>query len=305
MTDVTNPGSDAPEVANAPAAEQDFTAFEESLGKPETVAEAVDEDSEVEADFADTQEGEEAPEAPADDDDDLIEIDHKGRKYKVPKGAALMQADYTKKTQEVAELRKRFEMLTTQAEEASAEEQQHQIAYLDVSRQLAQYENIDWATWCQQNPVAAMQAQLDYQALQQRKQEIGQAYGRAREQRLTLAQQEAAKRLSEGQRVLAEKIPNWGETKQREIINHALTAYGFDADDLAAIDDPRVVLVLHDALQFAAMTKKQQAAVKAAKVQAVKPVTTLKGNNNRTAPRADTNDFLAFERLANAKLARR
>lgn len=305
MSDTTNPGGEAAaEVVSVPA-EQDFSAFENSLADADIGDSGAQAEPET-PDFADddTPEGE-SPEASDDGDDDFEEIEHKGKKYRVPKGAALMQADYTRKTQEVAELRKRFSELTTAAEEASEAETRTQLEYLEVARDIAEYETYDWDLWRRQDPIAAMQGQIDYQQALQRQQRLGLTYQQAREQRLALAQQETATRLAEGQKVLASKIPDWGETKQRQIIEHTMNAYGFEPADLAAIDDPRVILVMHDALQFAAMSKKQQAAAKVAQAQAVQPVRTLKGNNARSGPRADTNDFLAFERLANAKLAKR
>ena len=304
MTDTTTPGGEAAaEVVSVPA-EQDFTAFENSLSESESeTAEQVETDQAP--DFADPDDPEADAEESDDDEADLEEIEHKGKKYKVPKGYGLREADYTVKTQELAELRKRFETLTNTAEELSREELSAQADYIRVVQQIADYQDIDWQAWRAQDPVAALQGQLDYQALEQAKGEIAGRFQAARAERSSLAQREAATRLEQGRKVLASKIPDWGETKQRQIIEHTMNAYGFDPADLAEIDDPRVILVMHDALQFAAMSKKQQAAVKAAQVQAVKPAPTLRGNASRAGPRADTNDFLAFERLANAKLAKR
>lgn len=302
MSETTNPGGEAAaEVVTVPA-EQDFRDFETSLTAEKPEEEAVDEAT----DFADTDTPEaEAPASEDDSDEDFEEIEHKGKKYKVPKGAALMQADYTRKTQEVAELRKRFEALTTQASEISEVERTAQAGAALIDQQLAQFDDIDWASWRQQDPIAAMQAQMDLQTLQQQKAELAGRYTAAQSRRLALAQQESATRLAEGQKVLVEKIPDWGPTKQREIVQHAMENYGLTAEDLAEIDDPRAVLIMHDAMQFATQRKKQQVTEKVVAQQQIKPVQTLKGNQGRQTPRADTNDFLAFEKLANAKIKRR
>lgn len=304
MTDeTTNPETG---VVTAPE-EQDFSDFEKSIQQPtEAKPDVLPAEDDEPTDFAegDTPEGEAPEEAPA-EDDEFEWIEHKGEKYKVPKDSVLMHADYTRKTQEVAELRRRLEPLVQHAEGLSQVEREAQAEFINVSNQIARYEGVDWAAWREADPTAALQAQVDLQALHTRQGQIGQAYQQAQAQRLSIANYERTTRIEEGSKVLAERIPNWGETKQRELSQHAIDSYGFDPTELAGIDDPRLILVLNDAAQFRALQKKQQQAAKAVKAQEVKPVPTLKGNQGRQSVHADTNDFRAFEKLADAKIRSR
>src|SRR5690349_1139844 len=86
----------------------------------------VETDEEIAATETDLEtEGEEG-EAAQPEPDETEEVEHEGKKYKIPKplkGALLMQADYTRKTQEVAEQRKQVE-----AERARFAEEQKLIA---------------------------------------------------------------------------------------------------------------------------------------------------------------------------------
>lgn len=287
MDEVTNP---EPEVAPIESETEDFTEFE-----------AAHDD---EPEGFDTSE--DNPEAEtADDDGDWELIDHKGKQVKVPKGAAMMQADYTRKTQELAEQRKALEATLQQVNEVSQAERQIETEYIGIQQALAAYEDIDWWTWVQQDPIAAQQARSDMEGLHRQANLKQQQHQQAMNHRLAITQQETAKRIAEGHQVLAKSIPGWGGDKAKALVDYGQKAYNFTAQELQAINDPRIILALHDAYQFREQQAKQQQRAKVeAKVQA-KPVPTLKGNSGRVGPKPDTNDFKAFEKMAAKVLSAR
>ena len=293
MDDTTNLGGEAaPEVAAAET--EDFAAFEAKANAPETVTEA-----EVEPEGFDTgEDNQDNPDPVADDEADWDTIEYKGKQVKVPKGSALMQADYTRKTQELAEQRKAFETTLTQFQQASTAEKQIEAEYIGIQQALSAYDDIDWRTWIAQDPVAAQQARIDLDDLRAQAQNTANKYQQAQGQRLALTQQEIAKRNAEGLRVLAEKIPDWGGDKAKALVDYGSKTYGFSPQEIQAIDDPRVILALNDAYQFRQLQAKQQQRAKVDAVTAVKPVPVLKGNSGRVGPKPDTNDFKAFEKMA-------
>ena len=123
MDEVTNP-ADEPEVADV----------------SEEVTEQPAEDStEYEQEF--DEDGNPVEPEPDDEqpDDYDEEIDINGKRYKVPKEAALRQADYTRKTQEIAEQRRQYEAAIERVSQVSEAETQalYQVAQIDA--QLAQY----------------------------------------------------------------------------------------------------------------------------------------------------------------------
>jgi hypothetical protein len=113
---------------------------------------------------------------PAEDLDDLEY--EPGKKYRVPKPVKdgwLRQADYTRKTQEVAEHRKALEAERQAFGQTAASVQQHIEAVADlrvVDRTLKEYENVDWERAWRENPVEAGAAQSRLAALERQRQTL-------------------------------------------------------------------------------------------------------------------------------------
>lgn len=296
MDDTTNP--ETPEVEVQDTA-NDFAEFEkEASAQPEVDAEA----DELEG-FDEGNQTEEAAEPEVEDDDDeWQEIEWKGKQVKVPKGAAMMQADYTRKTQELAEQRKAVEATLAQANEVSQAERQLEGQFVALQQTIASYEDIDWQTWVEQDPVAAQKARFELDDLRAQASRIATQHQQVSQQRQALAQQTAAQRIAQGQRELAERIPNWGREVQSKLMEVGQSAYRFSPDELNAIDDPRMIEVLHDAYQYRQMKQAEKQRAKVAAKTAVKPVPVLKGNSAKVGPKPDTNDFRAFEKMASKLL---
>jgi hypothetical protein len=275
------------EVEEAPEVEELLDEVEETAPETDEDGNPVEEPDEPEA------------------DSDLAEVEIDGKPYKVPaelKDKFLMQADYTRKTQELAEQRKAVEATLQQLGSVSQAEQQAMVQVGLIDAQIAEYNDIDWQAWDQSDPQSAQSARLQLLMLNEQRRNAAGQYSQAQHQRTLLQQQETAKLLEQGQAVLREKIPDWGQDKAVALRDHAIKDYGFTAEDLNTVVDPRMLLVLHDAYQYRASQKKQAVTKKIETAQAIKPVPTLKGNSGRVAPRADTSDFLAFEKLAEKKI---
>ena len=89
-------------------------------------------------------------------EDDTEEVDWDGTKYRIPKAlkpGLLMQADYTRKTQELAEQRRHVEQhvqsLSQQAELQQAT-LEHRVNLRTVEQQLQQFSNTDWSNYSAQ-----------------------------------------------------------------------------------------------------------------------------------------------------------
>lgn len=300
MDDVTNPEAEVTEAA--PAVEEDFEAFET---KVDTEHEAEDGDEAEPAQEGDGNlEGE--PDHAADDSSDDTEIEYDGEKYRVPKklkDAFLRQSDYTQKTQAIAETRKELEATLERVQTASREETNALAQVAVIDSQLAQYDNIDWAAWHAQNPNDALAHRMQFMELKDARAAAVDGYTKAQNEARSIAQRETARRLDEGRKVLAEKIPEWGPDKARALRDFAINDYGFAPEVIDSIDDPLALIVLHDAMEGRKIRQQAEKKAKLEKQQAVKPVPTLKGNSGRPAFNPATTDFAAFERHA-AKAAR-
>ena len=293
MDEVTNPEG---EVTETPAVEDDFAEFE---------AQALEDDAEeveAEPDDDDDNPDEEPSETEEAIDDDLAEVEINGKTYKVPKDAALRHQDYTRKTQEVSELRKGVEATLERLTAVGQEETQALANVAIVNAELAQYQDVDWDAWDQSDPQEANRHWRRFSQLKEAAQGAVHAYQQAQHNAQSIAQQESAKRVENGLKTLAEKIPNWGKDTASAILDFGVKQYGFDPDELKSIDNPLAILVLYEAME--GHKSRQQATTKAkiAKQQAVKPVPTLKGNSGRPAFNPATTDFAAFEKHASKAL---
>lgn len=124
----------------------------ETTDLPSTLPEATSAPEPVETDELDTDASLEADgeQSEAPPEDDGIDLEHEGKKYRIPKaleGYLLRQDDYTRKTQTVAErakeLEQREQQLTQQAQ-ADEKASEARVALAMLDRQLKQYDGVNW-----------------------------------------------------------------------------------------------------------------------------------------------------------------
>lgn len=176
-----------------------------------------------------------------------------------------LEAGATRKFQSAAEERKAVEQMRAQfqAEQAAQREAFQEVAELTyLDKQLEAYKDWTpqhWMQFSQQDPQLAQQHFMQYTALQnQRNQTVQKLEGKKTE--FTQRQQAELNRMvEEGSRVLQEKIPEWGASKQQALAKHAQEAYGFQSQELSNVLDPRVVLMMHDAMLYRQSLKQAKA----------------------------------------------
>lgn len=231
---------------------------------------AAPSEPESEATAAPVEEPQEATEAPPEEDTgpQLTEVEIDGKLYTVPeeiKDGYLRQADYTKKTQEVAQARRHVEAMLQAASQAVQASQQFadvigQIKAADAS--LEAFHSLNWNELRATDPVEYAAKQADFVRWQSYREGLVRNLADAK-QRVDYAQaQESAQRVQQGAQFLAQQIPGWGEQKMKEI-RSAAQRYGYQDAELDGITDPRAVLVLHkaaeyDKLQASRVSKAQQ-----------------------------------------------
>lgn len=195
------------------------------------------------------------------------------------KAQRLMHKDYTQKTQQIAEERKRIEALKAEATTAA----QQRIEKLDYDLQAAARliqsfeQNVNWQELRALDPAAYLE-QKEAQAQRLR------AWEQARQTAEQIrAEQRKARRAEEAQR-LVEAIPEWLDPARAKAESVKLVEgaaqYGLTAQDLDALDDHRMILALRDALAYREL-KARGTAVKAEVSKApplAKPGTPQQGN---------------------------
>lgn len=235
-----------------------------------------------------------AAEGPADEavveeepqiEDDLDDIEWEdGKQYRVPKTLKegfLRQQDYTRKTQELAELRRQA-TAAMQAQEAFSQFQQstadEQRELTRVQADIERYKNLDWSSLDTDTYIKARH-QLD--TLKERAGEIQQGLGAKAQQFSNWRQQQARELLQSGENFLRQAIPSWGDEAKKEVRAQAL-ANGYTEDELGQVVDPRFVKLAWKAAQFDKLQSGKSAALQAA--QKAPPVV-KPGASNQTAVR--------------------
>lgn len=247
MTDELNPET-TPETEAAPEAEQG----QEVLGGD------------------DTEEGDqsEQPEGQAATDDDSEEVEHEGKKFRIPKelkSALMMQADYTRKTQEVAEMRRAVEEERGRITQAN-QEQIHGLARIvSMDEQIDAFSKVDWQNLTAQDPIQAQQAWMQYSQLKENRNALAGQLQQQAQNRAVESQQLSAKRIDEARTALQASIPGgWNQQIEDEAVNFGIKELGLQPQELVGAFDKRLGAALHYARigkqfldsQQKAMTKK-------------------------------------------------
>ena len=224
----------------------------------EPTAEVADPNAELPPETATDGEQPQGQAQPVEDDHE--EVEREGQKYRIPKalkGEFLMQQDYTRKTQEVAETRKSLEAELTQVRKFNDDMINAKAEVVSLDKTLAQYQQVDWNALASQDPVKAQQLWIDYSQLKERRQQAVQQYGQAEHQLTLKSQQEFAKRVEETKGVIQRDIHGWSPELENNLFGFAKTI-GFPDDriKLAMATDPASVKLLHMAYQASQMLKK-------------------------------------------------
>ena len=223
---------------------------EEYEAEPELEAEADDEAEYVEDDGDyEVDEEEEQPETQryyvkVDGEEQEVTLDELRNGYQ-------RQADYTRKSQALAEQRKAYEA-NLQAIQSEREQYSQALELMKARQQneLAQFENIDWKALKEDDPMEYMEKRLEYQDARDQLTRVEQERHRvAEEQRKQILEQTQQVMQNEAKK-LAEVLPAYADPSSNlktELRDYALSL-GFSQDDLNSIVDHRVVVVLHKAM---------------------------------------------------------
>ena len=246
---------------------------------------------------------EEEPEPETEPEEESEEIDFDGKKLAIPKGtpptlvagvkqlAHDLKADYTRKTQGAAEAARSVE----QRAQALARQEQLLAANFNSAVQLkatqdklSQFEQLDWQRLADEDPQSATKLNLQYQTLQREAQKHLQQLQQGEAQRQQMTQAQQAKALQDAEEALKRDIPKWNADIKRAI-SESTKAYGYSDEELAQVTDPRLVKVLHDAMQWQQLQK--------AKPKAMQKVADAPRVAKPNAPTQRHGDKAALDRL--------
>jgi len=214
--------------------------------------------------------------------DALVDIEHDGQVYQVPaalKGAFLMNADYTRKTQELAEHRRELDARRKawEAQAGGAQElmiAQARLASLDET--LAEFEGVDWDLYGAQDPQGAQALWAQFQAFREGRDRLAWMITHRSEQHRANAERDLAERLAETGRVLSQQIDGWSPEVAMKLVEYA-QAFGVTLEEMREVADPRLWQILHRAQQGEELARQQQTARAVEQAQAVRPAVQVSG----------------------------
>lgn len=245
-----------------------------------------------------------APTETTEADEDFEDFEWNGKVLKAPKGlkdGVLMHADYTKKTQEVADRRREleaYEQQVVQQAKSSEEELTARATLVHLDTQLKQYENVDWDRWEQEDPIAAQQGWRRFQSMEKQKAATVNDLAAKQYTRTEQAKQETAKRLQDTAEY-AKKLPGWTPDVGGEIRDLAEKQWGIPFETLQENITPQFYDILYHARIGLRALQKQTTAPKNPPQLQAKPLTVVGAKTN--APVAKSLADMSMEEYAAAR----
>ena len=245
-------------------------------------------------------------------EDDTEEFEWDGKLVKGPKGlkdGVLRQADYTRKTQEAAEIKRALEAeKQSVAQQAAANEEELEIraAMHSIKAELARYANVNWEQWEQEAFVDAAAGFRRFQQLKEGLQTAENELKSRAEHRTQQTQTERSKRLEETRKFAETELKGWTPEVDAKVTEFATKTLGFDRDTLLDAYNPQVYHALYLAhLGHQLLTKP---ASPAKPVPPPAPLTVVASKANPPARKSMYDPNLPmddFAEMLKSKLARR
>jgi hypothetical protein len=291
-------------VADAQAMPAGGVQQQEAVNASEAPAELENDNEVVEGDGSE-EDGEPQPVEP-----ELVDVEYEGKVHKLPpelKDALLRTADYTRKTQEVAELRKATEARQAEVDRAyqtSQEVIEARAVIHNVDSQLKQYENVNWQQLEDQDPMAAMSHWRQFQMLKEQRGQVAQYLDKTQAEMSEKLAQETDKRLRETRAFAEKEIPGWTPDVDVKIVGFAEKELGFTREQLRAQINPAVYKTLHLAMIGAEAIKRTTTPPKQQQ-PAPQPLTKVTARANPVAGLDDSLPASEWLKRRNAQLARK
>lgn len=198
-----------------------------------------------------------------DHDDSTEEVEYEGRRYEVPrplKGALLRQADYTRKTMELADQRRALAASQAELEHAhamTADEFRAASRLSEVEAELEDLAQLDWSGLDPRHPEVA-QLRFTVEQLAQEQVALHGALSEHYHYRSAREQQEAARTRAETDQAMAREIQDWSP-EQRHLLESFAVHHGVPEDHLDHAS-PAEMRILHLAYYGAQQLERQRAA---------------------------------------------
>ena len=179
------------------------------------------------------------------------------------------QADYTRKTQQLAEYRKQIDQVVENYQNEIAQTQQARDQYVSAVAQaietnyshLAEFQNVDWERLKMEDREEYLTKRDEYRQAQDHIQSLQQSQEKAQQEAQVEAQKEHQRIVQEEHQKMVRLIPQWAEDDKRQAMAKAVSEFalskGYTQEELSQLVDHRSIIVLMQAKAYEDMQKKQ------------------------------------------------
>lgn len=242
--------------AEAQPEEEQSESESEEVESAETQDETEESSEEVEG------EGEEGEEEAPRDEKFVVKVD--GKEIEVPKDELIRgyqrEADYTRKTQKLAEERK---LVESEFQQVRGEREQYSQILGQLQQKLQEFEppEPDWNRLEVEDPTEYARQWTSHQRRNQQKYAVQAEQERLNQVRQAELQKHMQQTMVAEVARLKEKIPEWSSPEKAKAEGKALLEYGqnlgFSEQELNTITDSRALLALHKAWKYDQMMSKR------------------------------------------------
>lgn len=273
---------------------------EKAVSKPEPVKTQAESEPQQaqpeEAIEAAKSEGEEDPETPAVTEPRKLKVKIGGVEQELPEDEVVngysRTADYTRKTQQLAEARKQFEQNEVAQVRAERQQYQEHLAELKTTLESLSPKKPDFEKLKLTLPADQYAAKIEeWHAYQEKIAQVEKTQAELKGRQDQDAERGFQQYFRDEQEKLELALPDYKDAEKGKVLRKDLSDFalsrGFNEDDLSKVVDHRLVLLLHDAMQ-GAKAKAKAPEVKNKIEKAMSP--TPPGPSKSTQPRANRFD---------------
>ena len=181
------------------------------------------------------------------------------------------QADYTRKSQALAEQRKETEAIQSERQQLEQERQMYanglQMLQEQQSSKLQEFDNIDWTALKTEDPYQYMLKKDEYRDAQEKVQNVAQQQVLIQQEQAEEANKARAHFVQQEYNRLVEALPEWSDqesTIKKDVQEYAKSV-GFLPEEINQLADHRSVLVIKKAMEYDKLTQKVAPKKKAVK----------------------------------------
>ena len=181
------------------------------------------------------------------------------------------QADYTRKSQALAEQRKETEQIQSERQRLEQERQMYanglQMLQEQQSAKLKDFDNVDWEGLKTEDPYQYMIKKDEYRDAQERITNLVQEQQAVQQEQAQQAQQVRAHFVQQEYSRLVQALHEWNDSKstiKKDVQDYAISA-GFLPEEVSQLADHRSILVIKKAMEFDKLTTKVAPKKKAVK----------------------------------------